>query len=812
MFPCDQCPVAYGDRGQLERHRLIHAEQAEHRGRTEQAAIERANAERANAERANFGRFRNVCPFCQGRFTTIRILKRHIDAYHAVEGNPQNSCQRCLRYKLRCTGSSPCGWCDADNRAEFCMFVPPEIMSAPIPGPRPASAPRPASESALPTAALTDAHAAAASPQQTQRASSARPASPDAALVQHGCTPQPSAPGHPSADGRATGAAGPTGSTLNLAPALPDPGEIDIQAGSLGWLDFKLSSVGSHDADNNSASGSPPGAQESFGSRSPTCRSLVMALDSMDLLFRAPCIPLIAGLSGAQVKLLPGLELLRRLVNNFFLKWQKVQPIFHVATWKFAKCPLALLGAMACIGALLDEDDETVHQAHIISSRCVAVLNVMALIPPDRGPDVRFLAAVCLHQTYLLGSGDDNIYHHVDRVRAFLIGSLRRLELLGSGSGDESRSDVGFETVSQPVQAEWTTWITYEQAVRTTWAVFEYDCSVSLLTNRPGVIELGDLPLRFPCADELYEAPDAQSWGELRSRLPNRAQGPLVSDVVAAATGSASPLSRDVSPWTRRLCTLIFERILRGFGKRDQRDSIVAACRHVGLDFASVCMQNTATVIWAISFLAKSIPGDEATAPLSTSDLVNFCSTQMIRHYSQLSLYTDVMDLITYIAREAASRSSPNSRTSLRWAQQKLIDQFAMDAPKSRQYIWHAGQMVRIARVHAAMAPCDNVRIFSAYLAIIAFAKYGPSSLRDVDLVEPFQADAWPVCETDVERWLQIGGPARIGSCHRIQVGCSTDLIMQDAFQVLNRLENWGVAERFISILSHFNRLDVLGG
>ncbi|KAK1255973.1 hypothetical protein MKX07_008232 [Trichoderma sp. CBMAI-0711] len=752
MFPCDQCPVAYGDRGQLERHRLIHAEQAEHRGRTEQAAIERAFAERANAERASSGRFRNVCPFCQGRFTTIRVLKRHIDAYHAVEGNPQNSCQRCLRYKLRCNGSSPCGWCDADNRAEFCMFVPPEIMSAPIPGPGPgpASAPRRASDSALPTAALADAHAAAASPRQTQRAASARPASPDAASAQHGCAPQPSAPGHPSADGRATGAANLTGSTLNLAPALPDPGEVDIQAGSLGWLDFKLSSVGSHDADNNSASGSPPratrgyssqvgdpGTQESFGSHSATCRSLVLALDSMDLLFRAPCIPLIAGLSGAQVKLLPGLELLRRLVNNFFLKWQKVQPIFHVATWKFAKCPLALLGAMACIGALLDEDDETVHQAHIISSRCVAVLNIMAIIPPDRGPDVRFLAAVCLHQTYLLGSGDDNIYHHVDRVRAFLTGNLRRLELLGSGSGDESRSDAGFET-----------------AVRTTWAVFEYDCSVSLLTNRPGVIELGDLPLRFPCADELYEAPDAQSWGELRSRLPNRAQGPLVSDVVAAATG----------------------------------------------------------MIWAISFLAKSIPGDETTAPLSTSDLVNFCSTQMIRHYSQLSLNTDVMGLITYIAREAASRSSANSRTSLRWAQQKLIDLFAMDPPKSRQYIWHAGQMVRIAKVYTAIAPCDNLRIFSAYLAIIAFAKYGPSSLRDVDGVEPFQADAWPVCETDVERWLQSGGPARIGSCHRIQVGCSTDLIMQDAFQVLNRLENWGVAERFISILAHFNRLDVLGG
>ncbi|KAL7822799.1 hypothetical protein V8C26DRAFT_387492 [Trichoderma gracile] len=701
------------------------------------------------------------------------------------------------------------------------MFVPPGIMSAPVPAPVPA--PRPASDSVLHTAAPT-----AASPQrqgQPQRASSARPASPDAVSVQHGSAQQASAPVHPSADGHATGVATPTSSTLDFESVLTAPGEVDIQAGSLGWLDFKLSSPGSRDADNNSAAGSPPranrgsslqfggsGAQERVGGFSPTYGSLVMALDSLDLLFRAPCIPLIAGLSGAQVKLLSGIELLRRLVNNFLLKWQRVQPILHVATWKFVKCPLALLGAMACIGALLDEDEETAHQAHIISSRCVAVLNIMAVIPPEKGPDIRFLAAVCLHQTYLLGSGDDNVYHHVDRIRAFLIGSLRRLELLGSGSDDDSRSDPGLENVSQPVQAEWTAWIIYEQAIRTTWAVFEYDCSVSLLTNRPCAIELGDLPLRFPCADELYEAPDAQCWAELRSRLPNRAQGPLVSDVAAAATEGTSPLSRDVSPWTRRLCSLLFERILRGFGRRAQRDSTVAGCRRIGLRVASVCMQNTARVIWAICFLAKSIPGDETTAPLSTSDLVNFCSTNMIRHYCQLSLYTDVMDLITYIARVAASRSSPNSRTSLRWAQQKLIDLFAADPPKSRQYIWHAGQMIRIAKVYAVFAPCDNLRIFTAYLAIIAFAKYGPSSLRDVDGVEPFQADAWPSCEADVERWLQSGGPARIGSCHRIQAGCSTDLIMQDAFQVLNHLENWGVAERFFSILVHFNGLDVLDG
>ncbi|KAL6882527.1 hypothetical protein HDV57DRAFT_521566 [Trichoderma longibrachiatum] len=759
MFPCDQCPVAYGDRMHLERHRQIHAEQAELRQQTELAtagrgSAERANSQRANVERASLGRIRNVCRFCQGRFTTSEVLRRHMDAYHSVDGDPRSSCQRCLRYKLRCDGSSP----------------------------------------------YTH---TASSPQQqvrTQRASSARPASPDRVSTQRG---QPSAPANPSADEHTTGAASPTDSTLSLGPELPAPGEVDIRAGSLGWLDFKVSCITSR----SSLQAGGTGAQERLGGCSSTHASLVLALDSLDLLFRAPCIPLIAGLSGAQVKLLSGIELLRQLVNNFFLKWQKVQPIFHVATWKFVKSPIVLLGAMACIGALLDEDEETARQAHIISSRCVAVLNVMAVIPPEKGPDIRFLAAVCLHQTYLLGSGDDNVYHHVDRIRAFLVGSLRSLGMLG----DESETDPALETVTQPLQAEWTAWITYEQAIRTTWAVFEYDCGVSLFSNRPCIIELADLPSRFPCADELYEAPDAQSWAELRSRLPNRANGPLVSAIVAASVGR-TPLSRDVSPWTRRLCTQLFERILRGFRRGAQRESTVAGCRHVGLDVASVCMENTATVIWAISFLARSIPGDETTAPLSTSDLVNFCSTKMIRHYAQLCLSTDVMDTMTYIARAAASPSSPNSRTSLRWAQQKLIDHFAVDPPKSRQYIWHAGQIIRIAKIHAVFAPCDSLRIFSAYLAVIAFAKYGPSSLRDVEGVEPFQADAWPVNDVEVERWLQIGGPARIGSCHRIQVGCSTDQILQDSFQLLNSFENWGVVERFFKILGHFNELDMLDG
>lgn len=118
-------------------------------------------------------------------------------------------------------------------------------------------------------------------------------------------------------------------------------------------------------------------ALESPNSSSLTYGSLMKALDSLGLLFKVPYLPQVAELSGSELKLLPGIELLRQLVDNYFLKWQNVQPIFHVATCKLAKSPMVLLGAMACIGALLDDDEETVCQAHLISSRCVSELNIM---------------------------------------------------------------------------------------------------------------------------------------------------------------------------------------------------------------------------------------------------------------------------------------------------------------------------------------------------------------------------------------------------------------------------------------------------
>ncbi|KAH6607354.1 hypothetical protein Trco_003667 [Trichoderma cornu-damae] len=876
MFACELCPLAFDNPGHLDRHRQVHAEQAAapaeqanveqanaveqanveqanvERANVERASVERTNARRANAERANAGRNRNVCPHCHGRFTTSDVLQRHMDAYHSAGAdggaNSKGPCQRCLRFKLKCDGASPCGWCIADAGPEHC--VAPETAAAPAPAPTPAPVQAPAPSSA--SASASGSHAArtaSASPRRrrrrrAQRGRSTGSSSPRAMVLQPvppSRSRQSSASGLLSLDGGSSSPRGSEDGYVDYAVPQPlVPGEVNLQRVSLGWLDFEVACVRRYGAggpivgggDGNAAAapgqhssssprpgdaGAPllrrlpwlPQAAAAPGSSNYESGSLAMAMDSLGLLFKEPRVPRAAELVGSRLQLLPGIELLRQLVDNYFLKWQKVQPVFHAATWKFNECPMGLLGVMACIGSVVAEDEEVAHQARQISSLCISELNTMVTALPERGPDVMYLAALCLHQTYLLGSGDGQVHQNVDRIRAYLLSGLMLWNMLRRGAGGQRSTAQIFDETSQPVHAQWLAWAARERAIRITWMVFEYDCNVAILGSRPYAIDLEHLPRRFPCAEALYDAPDAQAWAELRSRSPYGAQGPLVASVMAVA-GTGGSLSEHISSWSKRLCTQMFERILRGILWPGSLSRTIEAAKEFGVKVTSGSVEDKASLLWSISFLGKSIHDGASTVPLSSMDLVNFTSTKLMRHYNHFIVYPHIMDLIIYIARTAASPSSPGSRTTLRWAQRKLVEAFAADPYHSRQYLWHAGQMIRAAQVYTVFAPGDSMRVFSAYLAILAFCKYGPPSLRDVSATDPFRADVWAYCDSGVERWLQTGGPCHIGSFTRIQARCSTEQLMQDAYKMLCRLENWGISERFFNILIHFNDLDVL--
>jgi hypothetical protein len=173
------------------------------------------------------------------------------------------------------------------------------------------------------------------------------------------------------------------------------------------------------------------------------------------------------------------------------------------------------------------------------------------------------------------------------------------------------------------------------------------------------------------------------------------------------------------------------------------------------------------------------------------------------------------MNLIVYIARTAALPPVANYQghhphRTLRAAQELLIKEFAAAPYISRQYIWRAGQILRDAREYPAIAPVDHLRIFTAFLAVIAFAKYGPPSSEDVSETEPFVADSVMPPNDVLENFFTSGGPASIGSCAYIYPTCSTEEIMEDACKHLYNQDSWGITRRFFTILVYFNAIRVL--
>lgn len=359
LHQCDECTVSYTSHRHLERHRKIHAKLRE----------------REKARRRN-----HRCVHCRRKYASDERLQKHINDYHFKETDERKACARCLLYKMPCKGAPPCKWCKLDGKAAECVIAFPQT-AVPVPP-------------------------AATSPQQQEQVVEEGPQ--DDTLIQQRALG--SASGHVSAGWSTPRPNSPTDSILCLPPrprpnsptdsiaSLPPqplppmdidiradslssrstaPGEVNIRAGSLSWLDFEVAYLSPQTPLIQRLINDDSHARTSRDSADgiPLDASLVVALDSLGLLYKEPYIPQIMELS--ELVLVPGIELLRQLVDNYFLKWQKIQPVFHVPTWKFAKCPMVVLGAMACVGAVFDEDDEVIYQAHHISARCVSELNIM---------------------------------------------------------------------------------------------------------------------------------------------------------------------------------------------------------------------------------------------------------------------------------------------------------------------------------------------------------------------------------------------------------------------------------------------------
>lgn len=227
-----------------------------------------------------------------------------------------------------------------------------------------------------------------------------------------------------------------------------------------------------------------------------------------------------------------------------------------------------------------------------------------------------YLIACCLHQIYSLGSGNRRLYQNADCSRGILIGCLRGMGILKSRVSTEMEKDDAKNILSVDNAAtEWLRWKDQEEEKRIAWSSFEYDCSLCTLTSRRGAVDLPELPSLLPCAEPLWDAPSAQAWMALYSRLSTTARGSPTSKVLRNLLAGKA-ISGDVPAWSKRLCAQIIGRLLWDLKQLD----IMATPAYLKLPSLSHAQRQTkGTLLQGLSTICESM-----YSPTTTAELIHY--------------------------------------------------------------------------------------------------------------------------------------------------------------------------------------------
>ena len=158
--------------------------------------------------------------------------------------------------------------------------------------------------------------------------------------------------------------------------------------------------------------------------------------------------------------------------------------------------------------------------------------------------------------------------------------------------------------------------------------------------------------------------------------------------------------------------------------------------------------------------------------------------------------------MIVYIVRNLIS-STPQQHDGIEVARERLKSTFARDPKTARRLCWHAAQIVAIANDYLVSAPCEIMRVFMGYIFIIAYSTYGPHGIPSSEVNYTVRLDLHDHNISQrrvVVRWIEAGGLASCGSVQDIVAPGSTPAISNDAQKMLQKLNCWGLATKFVRI------------
>lgn len=191
------------------------------------------------------------------------------------------------------------------------------------------------------------------------------------------------------------------------------------------------------------------------------------------------------------------------------------------------------------------------------------------------------------------------------------------------------------------------------------------------------------------------------------------------------------------------------------------------------------------------------------------------------------------MEMVIFICQNSASTNN----VELDMVKARLRSVFLSDSAHARQLLYHAASIIAISRECAVYTPCETMRVFDAYVYILAFVKFAPNPREansaggpnsSVTAMTPESANEsssseatirqdavrldrspWDRSPTDmiaVELWIcKNHGYASIDGVRDICDGSNYDKLKSGALRAIEKLSLWGLSRKFYRTLESFN-------
>ncbi|BGP71258.1 hypothetical protein NBRC10513v2_004626 [Rhodotorula toruloides] len=111
--------------------------------------------------------------------------------------------------------------------------------------------------------------------------------------------------------------------------------------------------------------------------------------------------------------------------------------------------------------------------------------------------------------------------HLINRDNSIHVAMFRRLRIFNNWEQHKPQSSSSL--------AQWSVFIANEERRRTAMVCFLLEGEVTTLLHLPPVIPWSDIKMPLPCSDDLWNAPTAEAWLELKANAPEPASIPAVA-------------------------------------------------------------------------------------------------------------------------------------------------------------------------------------------------------------------------------------------------------------------------------------------